>query len=71
MMNWRGFRRKRLWPNLRYYFDIRLDRLNKTTTSVRRAGLRGRDLTPVPVEYEAGVLTTRPRRSVIAYKKHQ
>jgi hypothetical protein len=28
----------------------------------------GRDLNPVPPEYEAGVLTTRPRRSVYVHR---
>jgi len=43
---------------------IRLEGLRKTTkTSNRVAGL-GTELSPVPPECEAGVLTTRPRRSV-------
>jgi hypothetical protein len=29
IMNWKGFRRKRSWPNLKYYPEIRLERLEK------------------------------------------
>jgi hypothetical protein len=46
---------------LRYYPGIRLEGLRKTRkTSIRIAVLRGRDLKPGPLEYEAGVLTTQP-----------
>jgi hypothetical protein len=49
---------------VRLYPGIRLDGLRKTTKS-RSQDKRspGRDLNPRPPEYEAGVLTTRPRRS--------
>jgi hypothetical protein len=64
MMNGKGLGRKRSWPNLRYYAGIRLDKLNKPQkTTISIAGRRGRDQNPEPPEYEAGVLTTRPRRS--------
>jgi hypothetical protein len=50
---------------LRYYPGIRLEGLRKTTKKwVRLAGRRSRKCNPVPPEYEAGVLTTRPLRSV-------
>jgi hypothetical protein len=31
MINWRGFGRKRPWPNLRYCHDISLEGLRKAT----------------------------------------
>jgi len=31
MINWRGFSRKRPWPNLRYCYDISLEGLGKAT----------------------------------------
>jgi hypothetical protein len=56
---------KRSWPNLRYYPGIRLGGLRKTTKNLSQGSRSpGRDLNPGPPEYEAGVLTTRPRRSV-------
>jgi hypothetical protein len=41
MMNWKGFGRRRLWPNLRYYLRICLQGLRNPTkkNSVRIAGL--------------------------------
>jgi hypothetical protein len=64
-MNWKGCGRKRSCPDLRYYPVICLEGLRKTTKNLSqdRRSL-GRDLNPGPPEYEAGVLTTRPRRSV-------
>jgi hypothetical protein len=57
---------KRSWPNLlKYYAGIYLEGLRETTkTSMRIAGLRGRESNPRRTEYEVGVLTTRPRRSI-------
>jgi hypothetical protein len=50
---------------LRYYTDIRLEGLRKTTkTSIRTAVCRGRESKAGPPEYEVGVLSTRPRLSV-------
>jgi len=40
MMNRKGFGRKRLWPNLRYYPGIHLKRLRKTTKNLRVASLK-------------------------------
>jgi hypothetical protein len=41
MMNWKGCRRRRLWPDFRNYTGIFLEVLRKITkTSVRIAGLR-------------------------------
>jgi hypothetical protein len=55
MMNWKGFGTKRPWPNFlgTNYPDIRLGGLRKITKN-----------NPGPRKYEAGVLTTRLRRSV-------
>jgi hypothetical protein len=41
------------------------DRIKPRKTLIRIAGHQGRDLNPGPPEYEAGVSTTRPRRSVV------
>jgi hypothetical protein len=50
---------------LRYYLRIRLEELWKTPKTRSQVNLSsGRDLNPGPPEYEAEVLTTRPRRSV-------
>jgi hypothetical protein len=65
-MNWKEFGSKRSWSNLRYYCDTRLESLRKTTKHLRQ-DLRstGRDLIPGHPAYKAGVLITRPRRSVL------
>jgi hypothetical protein len=66
MINWKECERKRLLPNLRHYPCIWLEGLRKTTKILSqdiRSSLR--DLNQGPPEYEAGVLTTQPRRSVI------
>jgi hypothetical protein len=64
-MNWKGLDRRRSWPNCSYYHCILLERLKKPRkTSIRIVGVRGRDLNTGYARYEAGVLTTRPRRSV-------
>jgi hypothetical protein len=66
MMNWKGFGRKRSWPNFKALCRHSLDGLMKTTkSSVRIAGHWGQDLNPRPPEYEDGVLTTQARRSVL------
>jgi hypothetical protein len=60
-VNRKGFGRKRLWPNVRYYPGICLDGLRKTTESlIQDSRSPDRDLNPGPPEYEAGALTTRP-----------
>jgi hypothetical protein len=58
MMSWKGFRRKRPWPNFRYYPNIRLVGLRKSTKSLSQSP--GRDLNLGPPDYEAVVLTTQP-----------
>jgi hypothetical protein len=64
-MNWKEFRRKRSWPNLRYCPGIRLNGLKKPTKNLSQdSRSSGQDLSPGPSEYEAVVLTARPRCSV-------
>jgi hypothetical protein len=70
MMNWKGCGRKRQWPNLGYYLSIYREGPKKTMRNLGQDnGFPGRDLNPGPPEYEAGVLTTRPRCSVNATMK--
>lgn len=66
LMNWKGYERKWLWANLRYYIDVCLNGLRKATKTLcheNRPARRG--LNPKPVVYDAEMLTTRPRSSVI------
>jgi hypothetical protein len=68
MMNWKISGRKGLWPNLKkaYYLGIRLEGLRKTAKPPRDDSRSpGRDFNPGSPEYEAVVLTTRPRRPVL------
>jgi hypothetical protein len=64
-MNRKGLARKRSWPNFMYYPGNHIEELRKPTRNLsqdsRSAGL---DLNPGHPEHEAGVVTTRPRRSV-------
>jgi hypothetical protein len=56
---------------LRYYSDILLEGLSKTTKTLSQdSRISDRDLNLGPREYGAGVLTTRPRRSVADYCEH-
>jgi hypothetical protein len=63
MLNWKQFGRKRLWPNFKV-----LSRHSPGGTEENHENLnqdsRGREPNPGPPDYEVGVLTTRPRRSV-------
>jgi hypothetical protein len=52
-MNWKGYGRKRPWTNLQYYRGNYLERLRKLRKSCQE----------IRSKYEAGVLTTRPRRT--------
>jgi hypothetical protein len=45
MMNWEGCGRKQSWPNLRYYPNIFLEGLGKTTENLRIAILHAEILT--------------------------
>jgi hypothetical protein len=67
MMNWKGFGRKWLWPNFKVLSQHSSggNEGNHKKTSVIIAGCWGQDLNPGPPEHEAGVLTARPRRSVL------
>jgi hypothetical protein len=59
-----GCARKQSWPNLRLYPGICLEALRKPMkTSIMIANLR--DLSSRPPNYEAGVLTSQPRRSIV------
>jgi hypothetical protein len=61
----RGCGRKWSWPNSRYYPGICLEGLRQITKNLGQDSRpSGRDLNPGPPEYEAGMLTTRPWRSV-------
>jgi hypothetical protein len=61
-MHCKGCGRKRSWLNLRYYTSICLEVLKKNISQDNRSP--GRDLNPGPPEYDAGMLTTKLRRSV-------
>jgi hypothetical protein len=66
MMNYRGCKKKPPWPNLRYYTAIFPEVLRKTSKNLSQdSRFPGRDLNPGSSEYEAGVLTTQQRRSVV------
>jgi hypothetical protein len=57
VMNWKECGRKRSWPNLRYYPNICLEDLRKSTKNLSQdSRYPGWDLNPGPPEYDAGVL---------------
>jgi hypothetical protein len=65
MMNWEGCGRKRSCTDLRHYPGICVEGLRKTTKILGQDNLSpGRNLNLGRPEYKAGMLTTRPRRSV-------
>jgi hypothetical protein len=65
MMNWKVCGRKRSWHNLMYYSGICLEGLTKPTKNLSQdSRYPGRNFIPAPSEYDAGVLTTRPWRSL-------
>jgi hypothetical protein len=67
-MNWKGYGRKRTWLNLRYYPGTDLEGLRKIMKTFSQDNRSpGRDLNPGPPKYEAEVLITRQRRSVILH----
>jgi hypothetical protein len=55
ILNWRGYGRKRPWPDLRYYPGICLEGQRKATKT--QSGEPNRDLNPGPPKYKAGFLT--------------
>jgi hypothetical protein len=62
---------ERIWKEavliLRHHPGIRLERLRKTTKTISQdISSSGRDLSPEPCEYEAGVLTIQILRLVVA-----
>jgi hypothetical protein len=62
-MDWKEFGSSGPGLIIRDYCDTRLEGLRKTTkTSIIIASRRGPESSPGPPEYEAVVLTTRPRR---------
>jgi hypothetical protein len=63
IINSKGCGRKRSPPNFGYYPGICREGLRKTMKNLSQdTRSPSRDLKPGPPEYEAGVLTTRPRR---------
>jgi hypothetical protein len=62
IVDWKGFGRERPWPNFKVLSRHLHGELRKTTQNLNQDS---RDLNPRPPENEAGVLTTRPRRSVV------
>jgi hypothetical protein len=64
MMNWKRFGKKRLWPNFKVLYRHSLEEPRKTKIILNQ-DIRSRDFNPESPEYETGVLTTRPRRSVM------
>jgi hypothetical protein len=58
MMNLKVFGRKRPWP------DFKVQSRHSPGGTEENHGHRDRKSNPAPPEYEVGVLTTRPRRSV-------
>lgn len=57
-MVWKGFVRKRLCPNLRYYFGFFPEALKKSMEILNKHSYSAeRELNPGPHEYESGVLT--------------
>jgi hypothetical protein len=63
MTNGKRFDRLSSCPSLRHYATIRMERLRKITKNLNHHS-RDRDLNMVRSEYELGVLTISPRRSV-------
>jgi hypothetical protein len=64
MMTWNGRGRKRPWVNTKVLSQYLLEELRQSTKDLSYyIRYVGRDLNPGPPD-EAGVLTTRPRRSV-------
>jgi hypothetical protein len=59
MMNWKGYGRKRSWPNLRCYPEICLEGLRNATKNLGQNSQSSvRDVNSGLAEYEAGMLTT-------------
>jgi hypothetical protein len=66
MLKWKGFGRKRSWPNEKYYLRIRLGVLRKTAKPViQDSQSLSRDSDPGPPEHETGLIITRSWCSVL------
>jgi hypothetical protein len=64
-MKWKRFGRKRSWPNTKVLLRHHLESLRKTTKTLSHVSRSpGRNLNSGPPEYDAGMLTIRPRLSV-------
>jgi hypothetical protein len=64
MINWEGFGGKQSWPNFKLLSRHEPRRTEETYEKPQASRSTGRELNPRPPEYDAGVLTTQPRRSV-------
>jgi hypothetical protein len=61
MMTWKAFGRKRIWSNFTMLSQDLPEGTEEKHENLSQNFLSsGRDLNPVPLEYEAGVLTLRP-----------
>jgi hypothetical protein len=70
-MNRKGYGRKQSWHNLRYYPGICLEGLRKAMETLSQdSHSPGEDLNLGPPEYEANVLTTRLKYSVVTHLFH-
>jgi hypothetical protein len=68
-MNWKGYERKRPWPNLRCYHGICLEGLRETTKNLSQDSRSpGRDSNSGPPEYKARALTSGQSHSVLMTK---
>jgi hypothetical protein len=66
MMDCKVFGRKQSWPDFKVLSQHALKENEKTTKNLSQHSLSsGRNLNAGPPEYKAGVLTPRPRRSII------
>jgi hypothetical protein len=69
IMNWKGYGRKQLWSNLRYYTSICQEGLNKTTEILSQNGRTlNRNLNPGLPECEAAVPTTSASQQILLTK---
>jgi hypothetical protein len=72
MINWKGYGRTLSWPNFTLVSWHSPEGLREITKNLSRDSRSpDRDLKPRLPEYEAGVLTTQPRRSVILVRNNK
>jgi hypothetical protein len=60
MLNWKGFGRKRQWPNFKVLSQQSLRETEENYEISQDSRPPGRDLNPILPEYEADVLTAQP-----------